>query len=238
MKKILFVFILFFHLNVFPQGFSYPKIQNEGVTVSDFTPKGWSVLKSANGDLNNDKLTDVAFVIQYKDSVNLLEEHAENVESHHPIRCQPRILIIAFYDKLSKKFKKAEQSNTFILCHYNANMDEPFEDISIAKNVLSINFRIWYSMGSWTMSTHLYKFRYQKNEFALIGAEYQSTHRASGATENRSYNFLTKKLEMSVGNIADDQGKIETSKLNMSTLKTLKTFVAPFTWNIDRDFTL
>jgi len=83
-----------------------------------------------------------------------------------------------------------------------------------------------------------YKFRYQQHQFVLIGADNFSFHRATQDFEDYSYNFLTNKRVLTKGN--DDKGTKKTTlkSLNIATLKTLKTFTEPFTWEVETDIYL
>jgi hypothetical protein len=112
-------------------------------------------------------------------------------------------------------------------------MDDPFEDVMINKWLLEISFRLFYSMGIWYITVATYKFRYQANEFALIGAENLSFHRATHDFEEYSYNFQTRKKIVSKG--SDMKGTRKTIKKSFALpeLKTMKTFARPFTWEID-----
>lgn len=215
------------------QSFTYPTIKLTANSAHDFVPKGWTILKSANGDLNSDLHPDVALVLQHRDSVSLVKD-----EDGYPdtITTQPRILVIAFYNSASKQFDLIEQSNSFILYHDNPSMDDPFQHISIANQILQIDFSIFYNMGSWQTSTNNYKFRFQDHEFKLIGADYNSTMRNTGETEDHHYNFLTKKVKVTTGNIEDNKRRIKWKPVNCKELKTFKTFVQPFTWEVEKDF--
>jgi len=117
-------------------------------------------------------------------------------------------------------------------------MEEPFQDISISNGVLTIDFQIFMNSGGWGMSNNTYKFRYKDKDFVLIGADYNSTNRGSGETEDRSYNFLSKKVKTSIGNISTDKQKIEWRKVQIEKLETLKTFIQPFTWEVEKDYYL
>jgi len=217
----------------FGQDFLYPTVKSNGDSVTDFVPSGWTILDSAFGDLNNDNLDDIAFVLQRKDSITFIRQ-----EFNDTVITQPRILAIAFYNASTKQYDLVEQSNSFILNHDNPIMDDPFQDISISKQVLKIDFNIWSSMGSWEMSNNSYKFRYQDKEFKLIGSDYNSVNRGSGETEDRSYNFLTKKIKHVSGNISSDKQKINWKTFKIGELKTFRTFTKPFTWEVETDFYL
>lgn len=232
MRRLLtIIFLLNFGL-AFGQNFAYPKINVYGKNLLDFIPHNWTLLDSTTGDLNNDQSNDLAFVIQYRDSVSLIKTENDFSDT---VLTQPRILIIAFYDKETQQYKMIEQSNTFILNHDDPNMEEPFQDISISKGVLRIDFQIFMNMGGWGMSNNTYKFRYEDKEFILIGADYNSTNRGSGEMEDRSYNFISKKVKTSTGNISTDKQKTEWRKFQIEKLKTFKTFIQPFTWEVEQD---
>ena len=235
MKKLLtFLALLIFCLSFGQQQFSYPKIKIEGESISNFIPIDWKLLASASGDLNNDKNDDIAFIIQYKDSVSIEKIEFEERET---VITQPRILILAFFNPIYKKYELIEQNNSFILNHDDSNMNEPFQNINIKKGVLRIDFHIFMNAGGWGMSNNSYVFRYQDNEFKLIGADYNYLNRGSGETENRSYNFSTKKVKISTQNNSDDKKKTILRSFKYDKLKTFKTFI-PFTWEIEKDFYL
>jgi hypothetical protein len=221
----------------FGQDFSYPTIKSTGSSIKDFAPTGWTVLDSVFGDLNNDKLKDIAFVLQHKDSVTFVK-HGNDEDYNDTIITQPRVLAIVFYNSTTKQYNLIEQSNSFILNHDNPIMTEPFQDITISNETLQIDFFIWYSIGSWEMSNNSYKFRYKDKQFELIGADYNSTNRGSGETEDRSYNFLTKKVKISEGAISTNKSKTVWRTFTIKELKTLKTFTEPFTWELEKEFYL
>ncbi len=216
--------------------FSYPDIKPCGTAIGQFVPPGWKVIDSAFGDLNKDKAGDMALVIQHNDSIALVDTGMDGQPD--TVFMQPRILAIFFYDKVTRQYRLIEQSNSFIVGRDNPYMDEPFRGILIARGVLSIQFFLWYSAGSWEMSNHAYKFRYQNNQFELIGADYLETNRASGKTNDRSYNFVTQKVKVSTGNISNNRKKVTYHNIAQKEMKTLKTFEEPFTWEVENGFYL
>jgi hypothetical protein len=207
----------------FGQDFSYPNLDKLGADINSFVPNGWTLLDSARGDLNKDHYNDLALIIQNKDFY-----------FNDTVLTQPRILIVLLYNQTTSQYQLVEQSNSLILNHDNSNMDDPYQDISIDKGVLKIDFQIFMNMGAWGMSNNSYKFRYRDNEFVLIGADYNSVNRASGETEDRTYNFLTKKVKVAKGTIESDKQKIVWRSINLKELKTIKTFKQPFTWEVEK----
>lgn len=228
------IFLLTFGI-AFGQDFSYPSINNQGKDINSFIPNGWTLLDSTQGDLNKDNHNDLVIIIQHKDSVTIIKN---DFDYNDTVLTQPRILIILFHNQTINQYQLLAQSNSFILNHDKPNMDEPYQDISISNGVLKIDFHIFMNMGGWGMSNNSYKFRYQDNQFVLIGADYNSVNRGSGETEERSYNFMTKKVKVATGTIESDKQKIVWRTIDLKELKTIKTFKQPFTWEVEKDYYL
>jgi hypothetical protein len=234
MRNILIlIFILRFEL-VFGQDFSYPILNQESQSISELIPKDWTLLDSVSGDLNMDNFKDYVIVFQFIDSVLLINEYNDTLIT------QPRILGIFFGDISQNKYSLIEQSNSFILNHDNPYMDDPFNGIRIEKNILSIGFRIWYSWGSWWTSESTYKFRYENNDFTLIGFDSWSMHRASMETMIYSVNFLTKKYSITQEETIEEEikSKTEWKSFKIDKLKTLNTLKKPFNWSFENEISI
>ena len=225
------IFLLKFGLT-FGQDFLYPSINKQGEDINKFIPNNWSLLDSAQGDLNKDNHKDLAIIVQHKDSVIIMNNENDTVLT------KPRILVILLYNRATNQYHLAEQSNSFILNHDNPNMEEPYQDISINNGVLKIDFNIFMNIGGWGMSNNSYKFRIQDTSFVLIGSDSNYINRGSGETEDRSYNFLTKKVKVSTGTIESDKQKVIWRTIVLKDLKTFKTFKQPFTWEVEKDYYL
>ncbi len=164
------IFLLTFGI-AFGQDFSYLSINNQGKDINSFIPNGWTLLDSTKGDLNKDNHNDLVLIIQHKNSVTIIKNDSDYSDT---VLTQPRILIILFHNQTANQYQLVEQSNSFILNHDDPNMEEPYQDISVSNGVLKIDFQIFMNMGGWGMSNNSYKFRYQANQFVLIGADYNS----------------------------------------------------------------
>lgn len=216
------------------QDFVYPTIIKEGLKVKEFIPYGWKIRDSVSGDLNNDRTNDIAVILQYKDTVTIL-----NPDEYDPdtIHIQPRILLILFLDKRTHKFQFVEQNNTFILRNDDPTLlDDPYQSITITKGVLSVEFQLSYGIGSWNITHSSYSFRYQNNDFVLVSAYKNMFNRATHNYENYSFDFLQKQWKLTKGNDDTDQlPETETLHLDVNELKTLKTLKAPYTWELVKD---
>lgn len=230
LMRLTLLFILTILTNAsYGQTFTYPSIKLNAQRISDFVPVGWTVLDSAIGDLNKDGFNDVAIILQYKDSISLVNGPGETVLT------KARILLILFKNPDTNKFSLVEESNSFILNHDNSIMDDPYQGIAIDKGILKINFHLFYNMGSWYSTSSSYKFRYDGSEFILIGADLSIIHRTTLDYKEYSYNFLTKKRSYTKGNEQKGTRKTTIKNLNLPSFKTLKTLKRPYTFEIEKD---
>lgn len=212
----------------FPETADYPNLPKFGKSINDFVPKNWKVFGKASGDLNGDGQTDYVLVLKatYSKFLNKNESQIFNTN--------PRILVILF--KENNGYRIAKQNNEFVFVPDSPSMSEPFQKVKINNRVLQLDFELWYSAGSWSASNYSYKFRFQNGNFYLIGIEKTEWIRNSGETETRSYNFLTNKVKIMTGDIQSEEKKIEWKNFRVIKLKTLDTFKAPFTWEIEYDY--
>jgi hypothetical protein len=211
-------------------------IRSEGHTFEDFVPENWKIIRTTTGDLNKDGIEDAALVIQEMDPRKIQISNGLGIDT---LDTNPRIMMILFKDPKSNKFRLKETSKTFILNHYSPAMDDPFDGIIISKGILEIGFHFWYSTGSWYQTILEYKFRFQKNDFFLIGAEFREINRATTEGLKRSFNFSTKKMSETKTTFENDQNgeQVEKSRtdwrnLEIKELKTFKTLTSPLKWTV------
>jgi hypothetical protein len=203
MKTLLTSTFLFIGIAAFSQSsFSYPAIAVAGNSIADFIPEKWTLLDSTAGDLNKDRYSDLAFVLQYEDSIPWPEDETNFEDT---VLTQPRILVIAFQDTNTHAWELKLQHNSFIGLYDNPFLDDPFQGIGIQRGVLRLDFHIFRTAGGWMMTSITYLFRYEKNAFRLIGADEQQINRATLEYEARSFNLLTRKWSSKTGNY--DKGK-------------------------------
>ena len=215
--------------------FSYSQTEivfkKNGQSVEDFIPQNWKVLDIKYGDLNQDGIKDVVFAIQNTNPENVKMNDGLGIDS---IDLNPRILGI-YFGTSKGGYQQQLISRDFIILRDSPSMDEPFDGFDISdKGILSINFHFWFSAGSWTMSNHNYKFRFQNNEFTLIGYESEEVHRASGDTKDYSINFLSKKMKINTGNISNEEPSfVEWKSFQLNKLKTIQSIGIPFNWELN-----
>ena len=226
-----FLFILITSFAFGQANFNYPKIKYQGRNYKDFIPVGWTAIDTAEGDINKDMIKDAALVLQCKKSIRTINE-GDTLTTH------PRMLIVLLQNTQNQTFKLATQSNTFIINSDNPTLEDPYQEIEITKGILMVKFQLFYNMGSWYTTNTSYKFHYQNNQFALIGADYYSFHRATHDYEEYSFNFLSKKRSLKKGNEKEKTKKTAWSAIKISELKTLETLKKPFDWEIEEGILL
>lgn len=230
-----FITILFISNNLLGQ-----TISNSGNTIQDFVPKEWKIYEQVEGDLNKDKKADVVLIIENTNPDNIFQN--ESLGSSI-INTNPRYLLVLF--KTEKGYELKELNKTFIPTEGDMEstcLADPMMDGGIGiKNgsiVLALNY--WMSCGSWYTGTNTYTFRFQKNEFELIGFDSQDFHRASGEMTQTSINFSTKKMSHTTGgNMFGEDGdgneikseeKVEWKSFKIDKLKNLKDLKTPLEW--------
>lgn len=132
------------------------KIPATGNSWSSFIPGGYDTLMVAKGDLNNDQLEDLAMVLKSKKE--------DDKDANPNVEPPGRLLVLLF--KTADGYKTAVKLDSAILCQQCGGIfGDPFADISIKKNVLTL-YHYGGSAWRWEL-TH--RFRYQQNDFYMIG---------------------------------------------------------------------
>lgn len=199
MKQVLYLCFLFFVTIANSQN-NNPIIPKEGMTIADFVPNKWKVIAKFEGDLNKDKMSDVAFVIENTAKENFVLNSSFGNDT---LNVNPRFLLVLF--KTNSNYVLKGINKKFIPSQHDfvsTCLEDPFMEnggIEIKNGVLNIDLHYWLSCGSWYVTDISYKFRFQENSFFLIGYDSSSFHRSSGESEATSINFLSKKKEIITG---------------------------------------
>ena len=202
-RKLFFILSLFLICSFYVFAENFPQ---KAKSINDFVPKGWKILKDENGsnfiakgDLNKDKLEDVAIIIEKNDKKNIKKNESLGPDE---LNLNPRILLVLFKEKDGTYTLAAKNDKGFIQSEGNEEtptLMDTLSNISIKKNVLKITFNYFMSAGSWNTSSDTYIFRFQNNVFELIGYESDSYMRNTGEEEKVSINFSTNKVKSTTG---------------------------------------
>ena len=220
-RKLLFTLSLFLIFSIFSFGENFPE---KAKNIDGFIPKGWKTVLSAKGDLNNDKLEDVAIIIEKTDKANIVKN--ENLGSEY-LNLNPRILLVLFKQKNGSYILASKNDKGFIKSagdKENQALMDTLDNISIKNNILKIKFNYFLSAGSWSVTQNTYTFRFQNKKFELIGFDNNSYMRNSGNQEEFSINFSTNKLKITTGRNMFDE-KANKPKEEWKTIKTNKKYV-------------
>ena len=194
-------------------------------SVNSFVPKNWELIYKTSGDLNNDSIEDAAIIIEEKSLSNYKANKALGVDT---LNLNPRTLLILF--GIGKdKFRLADKNSSNFIPGENSEeipcLEDPLAEskgIEIKNGVLFIQFNYWSSCGSWYTNDCKYTFRFQDNEFKLIGFDISSRHRSTGSEESTSINFLTKKkISTTGGNAFNEENNNPNSKKSKLEIKDL-----------------
>lgn len=158
MKKI---FYLFFIVSLVKFDLFSQYIPSIGKKIEDFIPKGWDTLKVINCDFNHDGMKDIIAVLKNKEEDNFASSHIDI----------KRLLIVLLKEKNGYSLKI--KNNNVIFCKTcGGGWGDPFEHINVKDNIITINH---YGGSSWRWAdTH--KFRYQNEDWFLIGKTYYNYH--------------------------------------------------------------
>jgi hypothetical protein len=208
---------------VFGQVFSYPKLNKSYKKVQEFVSPDWTLLDTISGDLNGDKIKDLVAILEYKDTIS------ETRPNGFSIVTNPRVLLI-FFKKSNGSLDLKLQHNTFLLRNGEDMRYEVYPTLSIKKGVLSIHYDLFHDYPT-------YKFRYQNNDFYIIGATVTGIHGGNWSEEN--INFDTRSFYKSSYYIDNEKNK-KVKHLYLKDLQPLKLmdFKMPLTYKITEDYTL
>lgn len=179
--------------------------------IFSLVPDGWHILERVEGeptkaesDLNNDGINDIAIVIE---------------ETNKSLDIAPkRALLIAFGDKNNAYTLSVIAENAILKADEGGVWGDPLEGISVDRGSLLISF---YGGSNWRWY-RTYRFRFQDNDWYLIGATLGSYFTGNTIEENadeEDYNLLTGDY---IKKKADEKGNIQTTKGNRGKKELLK----------------
>lgn len=168
------------------------KLPKQGKNLQSFVPSMWFVRDSVSGDFNRDGFKDYVIVLAPK-----MEEEASEYECNRPI------LIL---QRTKEGYNLSSYTRNGVLCKQCGGVwGDPYAGMSMKNSVLEINH---YAGSNWRWGINT-TFRFQKNQWHLIGYSYQSYFIAgecedvgSAAFNQYEANFSTNKAH--IVNTKDD----------------------------------
>lgn len=187
----------------------------QGRDSQEIVPKGWDKIE-AQGDLNQDGKTDL---------VVFTKPHTpEKTEPNNDISAENDFnqgILAIYFGQNDGTFKLFKQYKDLIMADDEYMNIET--DIKInRKGSLIIDINSFASAGSYTNGSSKYTYRYQNNDFYLIGKDESTLHRATGEEETVSENYLTwKKLVITDNAFENGKRKEKWHQLNKKPLEKL-----------------
>ncbi len=187
MKNILTTLMTIYSGFCFSQinNYTFPKVISAGKNLNDFVPMGWEIRDSVFGDFDEDKLMDIAIVIQTKEALKLNDT---TCFSDQPFFPKMLIVLLRRPDKTLRLSITA--TKLFGNCNWGVQGQDPFEKIENRRNTLGVIF-----LTGGTLRNYLsYYFRFQNNDWYLIGSEsqqYWAGHTDEDGIYNEKLNFVT-----------------------------------------------
>lgn len=228
--KIFSFFILLLAVNsTSAQSFKYPAAPQQGKNIKSLLPAQWKVIDSVKGDLNNDKIEDLALVLEFYAAVKESRAYGDNDTELITELQKPRML--AVYFKHGKNYKLALQNNNFILrSEEGGAMGDPLRPMTIAENNLVLNYE---GGAGWKWKLN-YTFKHIAGNWQLINAGNCSFQEGSDQMTNKQYDFVNKKRRVITGKINNSSKDNQTEEYALNGLKTrtFATFKKPWTWEI------
>lgn len=170
-------------------------------TAQDVFPKDCDTICYQWGDLNKDGVLDLVLVATPRDPENM-KTRSDGYEYNFN---EP---VLAIY------FGKGDGSYSLFKEYPNTipgAVDE-FTFVTVeaeitAKGVLKFGIEVFHSAGGSETGQNSYLYRFQDDDFYLIGFDSDSYSRYSGEKVAESRNYLTKKQKTTTSNVFDDKVK-------------------------------
>ncbi|MFC3560087.1 hypothetical protein [Pedobacter jamesrossensis] len=228
---LLLLSILFVQPSFAQKSFIFPKVKTQGLSVEQLTPANWTIIETANGDLNNDGVDDLALIFESNKVIDETRTYGDNNSEIIKETQKPRILAIYFIDKATGDYRLSAQNNDFILrSEEGGKLGDPLQQIAIKDQQLYLRFQ-GGAEWRWEMG---YTFKFQNKDWFLTSAINLYFNQNTGDMTERIYDFNTRELFTTVGNLhRRDVANRKTSEvLYFSQLRTFKTFKKPWAWEI------
>lgn len=164
------------------------------------TLRSWGAIEQ-HGDVNRDGIDDIVMIaIPHFQEMLMVNELGDTVDTNKPV-------FSVFFDNGNGGYLCRFQSDSVLPARDDAYHFLDFGLDVNDKGVFSISIGHFSSMGGWGNTNEKYVFRYQDNDFYLIGEDNDYYMRNSGEGERTSINYLTHRKQVVKYNVFDDSVK-------------------------------
>jgi hypothetical protein len=232
MRWLIFFLLLSGANSSFAQKFNFPKLPQQGKFVPHLVPNNWKLIDSAKGDLNHDNQDDIVLILEFSTAIN--EDRAYGNYEVELITETQKPRILAVYLKKDDSYRLSIQNNDFVLrSEEGGKMGDPFKGLRIDSNKFMLSFE---GGNDWRWKLN-YEFEYQQKEWTLVAANNVYYHKDSGEMVDKQYDFVDRTINTVIGSIFNRSilNYKEKDILLFGSLRTLKDFKKPWTWEITKD---
>ena len=156
------------------------------------TLRGWEH-SEATGDLDKDGKADLVIIATPDFKEHIVTEGERSINYNQPI-------LAIFRGTGTGGFTPWKQYDNVIPARPDEYVFIDYEVTVNERGVIRIMLNTWLSAGSYGTNNHTYVFRYQDNDFYLIGEDDVNMMRNTGELETDSYNYLTNRHQHVVDN--------------------------------------
>lgn len=189
-------------------------LKQQGKTIEQIVPQGWEH-QEVQGDLNKDGIADLVVLAKPN-----FKENMKTRDDGYEYNFNPYILAI-YFGQTEGGFQRWQQYEDL----FEPDTEWSTVDVSINitdRGTLNIDTDCFSNAGSYGTSTTTYTFRFQNDDFYLIGKECTEMSRNTGKMTTVSENYLTWKCQTIEDNAFEEVKKKETwGKLTKQPLKKL-----------------
>ncbi|MCQ2973225.1 MAG: hypothetical protein MJ211_00265 [Bacteroidales bacterium] len=172
-------------------------LSKTGTKVENIVPNGW-VCSNVKGDLNKDGISDLVIIAtpNFEDKITIEDDFTLK-------NSNPPILAI-YWGNSNKRYTLYKQYEN-IIPFSEDQYSSVKVDLSVTnKGVLRIGISYFQSAESFDNSSTAYLFRYQNNDFYLIGEGSDSFARNTGDGKKITINYSTLKRQIVLYNMFDE----------------------------------
>ena len=205
--------------------------------IAAFIPKHWEAIALAEGDLNKDKQTDYALIIQKTDQANIQSSSGSLVSTD--INTNPRHLLLLFTVKEGgqKKLTRKRIYRKFVptINAASPDMAEPVSYIGVNEGIFEIKFKSEPQDDSWSKEDITYQFRYhaKTERFRLINYENHTVNKATAMFKKQSMDLVQGTKESAYGSMSSPRHRRDNETFRASSDWTICDIKKPLSFRPD-----